>query len=77
VFAVASLIWLTQALVDGLAVVIGSRWIAALIVGALLAAIAGALVLIGKNMVSAAGLAPTRTVTSLKRDGEALSERVI
>ncbi len=75
VFAVASLIWLTQALVYGLEVVIHSRWISALIVGAALALIAGILVVVGKNMMSAAHLAPTRTVTSLKRDGEVLSER--
>lgn len=75
VFAVASLIWLTQALVYGLELVVHSRWLAALIVGGLLLVIAIVLVVIGKNMVSAATLAPTRTVTSLKRDGEILSER--
>lgn len=75
VFAVASLIWLTQALVYGLDVMIRSYWISALIVGAALALVAGVLILIGKNMISAASIAPTRTVTSLKRDSEVLSER--
>lgn len=76
IFAVASLIWLTQALVYGLEVVIHSRWISALIVGALLLIVAGVLAVVGKNMISAASLAPTRTVKSLRRDGEILTERV-
>lgn len=75
VFAVASLIWLTQALVYGLEVVIHSRWISALIVGGALAVIAGVLVVVGKNMLTVSALAPDRTVRSLKRDSEVLSER--
>ena len=77
VFAVASLIWLTQALVYGLEIVLGSRWIAALIVGGLLLVVAVVLAVVGKNFISASSLVPDRTVRSLKRDGEALSERVV
>lgn len=76
VFAVASLIWLTQALVYGINVFVNSEWISALIVGALLAVIAGVLVMIGKSKLSATSLTPNRTVRSLKRDGEVLTERV-
>jgi uncharacterized membrane protein YqjE len=76
VFAIASLIWLTQALVYGLEILIHSRWLSALIVGGALAVIAGVLVITGKNMISASSLTPDRTVRSLKRDGEVLSERV-
>ncbi len=75
VFAVASLIWLTQAIVYGLELVIHSRWISALIVGGALALIAAALVVAGRNLLSASSLAPTRTVNSIKRDGEILTER--
>lgn len=75
VFAVASLIWLTQALVYGLELIIQSRWISALIVGAALAIVAGVLIMAGKNMMSATSLAPKRTVRSLKRDSEILAER--
>ena len=75
VFAVASLIWLTQALVYGLDVLLHRPWLSALIVGGALAVIAGILAFVGKNMMSATSLAPTRTVNSLKRDGEVLSER--
>lgn len=75
VFAVASLIWLTQALVYGIELIIHSRWLSALIVGAALALIAGALVLAGKSLMSASSLAPKRTVRSIKRDGELLGER--
>lgn len=76
IFALASLIWLTQALVYGLAILVGSQWLAALIVGVLLLVIAGALVAMGKSRLSAVTLAPTRTVRTLKQDGEVLSERV-
>lgn len=76
VFAIASLIWLTQALVYGLELVVHSRWISALIVGGLLLVIAIALVLVGRSRMSAATLTPTRTVRSLQRDGEILTERV-
>lgn len=76
VFAVASLIWLTQALVDGIDVFIHRKWLSALIVGGLLAVIAGILVMVGKSKLSASSLAPSRTVRSLKRDGEVLTERV-
>lgn len=75
VFAVASLIWLTQALVYGLELVIHSRWISALIVGGALALIAAALVFAGRSLLSVSSLAPTRTVKSIKRDGEILTER--
>lgn len=76
VFAVAALIWLTQALVDGIDVFLQRKWLSALIVGGLLAVIAGVLAMIGKNMLSASSLAPNRTVTSLRRDGEVLTQRV-
>lgn len=76
VFAVASLIWLTQALVYGLEIVTGSKWISALIVGGLLLGIAGFLVFLGARFLSAATLAPKRTVESVKRDATLLSERV-
>lgn len=77
VFAVASLIWLTQALVYGIDAVVHSPWISALIVGGLLLVVAIILAIVGKNFISAAGLAPTRTVQSIKRDGEALAERTV
>lgn len=77
VFAVASLIWLTQALVYGLNIVTDRPWLSALIVGGALLLIAVVLAFVGKGMFSAASLSPTRTVQSLKRDGEVLSERTI
>jgi hypothetical protein len=76
VFAILSLIWLTQALVDWLAVKVDSHALAALIVGGGLAVVAVALGLIGRNAVSKTSLAPTRTARSLQRDAEVLTERV-
>lgn len=75
IFAIASLIWLTQALVYGLAIFV-AQWIAALIVGVLLLVIGGILVVLGKNRLAAAQLAPNRTIKTLKQDGEVLTERV-
>lgn len=75
IFAIAALIWLTQALVYGLAIIVGSQWIAALIVGVALIVIAGIFGIIGKNRVSAATLAPKRTVRTLKQDSDLLTER--
>lgn len=77
IFAIASLIWLTQALVYGIELLVNSRWLAALIVGGLLLLVAVILGLVGKRYLSSAHLAPTRTVTSLKRDTEVLSERAV
>ena len=77
VFAVGSLIWLTQALVYGIDLYVRSFWISALIVGGLLALVAGVLVVVGKGMLSTASLTPRRTVQSLKRDSEVLTERGI
>ena len=76
VFAILSLIWLTQALVDWLATKVGSHALAALIVGGGLAVVAIAVGLIGRSAVSKTSLAPTRTVHSLQRDAEVLTERV-
>jgi len=76
VFAMASLIWLTQALVDWLATIVHSRALAALIVGGGLALIAALMAIMGKNRISAASLAPSRTVQSVQRDAEVLTERV-
>jgi low temperature requirement protein LtrA len=75
IFAIASLIWLTQALVYGLAIFV-AQWIAALIVGVLLLVVGGILVILGKSRLSAAQLAPARTIKTLKQDGEVLTERV-
>lgn len=77
IFALASLIWLTQALVYGLDVLLHRPWLSALIVGALLLVVAGVFAMMGKSRLSAAHLAPDRTIKSLKRDGAMLSERTV
>ena len=71
-----SLIWLIQALVYWLGGLLGSLALAALIVGVVLAAVAVGLVLYGRSLMSAASLAPDRTIRSVQRDVEVLSERV-
>src|SRR5215208_1576806 len=68
VFAILSLIWLTQALVDWLATMVGSHALAALIVGGVLALIAIGLGLYGRSAMAKTSLAPTRTARSLQRD---------
>jgi uncharacterized membrane protein YqjE len=76
VFAVAAIILFTEALVKWLATVVGSEALAALIVGGAMALIALGLVLYGRSAMSVANLAPTRTVRSVQRDTEVLSERM-
>jgi uncharacterized membrane protein YqjE len=75
VFASLSLIWLTQALVDWLATMVGSHALAALIVGGVIAMIAIGLGLYGRSAMAKTSLAPTHTVQSLQRDKEVLTER--
>lgn len=76
VFAIAAIMLFTEALVKWLATVVGSEALAALIVGGGLVIIAVALGLWGRSAISAASLAPTRTLHSLQRDSQVLSERV-
>ena len=76
VFAILSLIWLTQALVDWLATKVGSHMLAALIVGGGLAVIAIGLGLYGRSAIAKTSLAPKRTVESLERDAEVLTKGI-
>src|SRR5918998_5764975 len=64
IFVVAALILFTEALVKWLATIVGSEALSALIVGAVMAAVAVGLVLYGRSTMSAASLAPTRSVNS-------------
>ncbi len=75
VFAIAAVMLLTESLVEWLATVVDSEALAALIVGGLLAVIAVGLGLWGRNAMTASSLTPQRTMRSLKRDAEVLSER--
>ena len=67
---------LTESLVEWLATVVESEALAALIVGVALAAVAIGLGLYGRNAISSFSLMPPRTVRSVKRDAQVLSERV-
>ncbi len=75
VFAIAALILFTKSLVDWLATVVHSEALAALIVGGVMAAIAIGLGLYGRHLMSSFSMTPQRTVRSIKRDAEVLSER--
>jgi len=75
VFAIAALMLLTESLVKWLATVVNSEALAALIVGGVLALIAIGLGLWGRSAMSSSSLMPQRTMRSLKRDAEVLSER--
>jgi hypothetical protein len=76
VFAIAAVILFTAALVAWLATIVGSEALANLIVGAVMAAIAVGLVLYGRSTMSSASLAPQRSVRSIQRDTQVLSEKV-
>lgn len=75
IFAIAAVMLLTESLVEWLAVILDSEALAALIVGGVMAVIAIGLGLYGRSAMSAASLTPRRTMRSLKRDAEVLSER--
>ena len=76
VFAILSLIWLTQALVDWLATKVGAHVLAALIVGGGLAVIAIGLGLYGRSAMAKTSLAPNRAIASVKRDKDVLAVSV-
>jgi len=76
VFAILSLIWLTQALVDWLATKLGSHALAALIVGGVLAVVVIGLGLYGRSAMVKTSLVPRRTIESLERDAGVLTESV-
>jgi hypothetical protein len=76
VFAIAAVMLFTESLVEWLARVLDSEALAALIVGGVMAAIAIGLGLYGRSAISRFSLTPQRTVRSIKRDSEVLSERV-
>jgi hypothetical protein len=75
VFAIAAVMLLTESLVEWLATVVNSEALAALIVGGVLALIAIGLGLWGRSAMMSSTLTPQRTMRSLKRDAEVLSER--
>ena len=75
VFAVATLVLLTDAFVDWLAVIVDSDALASLIVAGVMLVITIALIMWGKSKLSAATLEPTHTIRSVERDGEVLSHR--
>ena len=75
IFAIAALMLLTESLVEWLATVVNSEALAALIVGGVMALIAIGLGLWGRTTMTSSSLAPERTMRSLKRDAEVLSER--
>jgi Putative Actinobacterial Holin-X, holin superfamily III len=76
IFAIAALILFTEALVEWLATVVDSEALAALIVGGVMAIIAVGLVFYGRSTMSATSLAPNRSIKSIQRDKQVLSESV-
>ena len=72
----AALIILLIALVDGLTEAGMARWLAALIVGVVVAAIGFFLVRKGQNDLSATRLAPERTAANVQRDINLVKEQV-
>jgi hypothetical protein len=71
----ALLAWIF-ALVKGLAVLLQSDALAALVVGGAFAVIAVALALVGRGKASLSGLEPTRTERQVRRDAAIITERM-
>ncbi len=76
VFAVTARLVLIGALVKYVATLVGSEWLAALIVGGGMLLVAIVLGVIGARAMSLSNLAPTRTTRQVRQDARALTERV-
>ena len=74
--AYAGLLVLLAAVVLWLIDVGLDAWAAALLVGALVAAIGGGMVLVGRNRLAAADLTPHRTIKTLQDDADWAKERL-
>lgn len=75
VLAITGLFTLLLALVKGIAVLVQSDALAALIVGGTCLGLALVLGLFGRSRASLAGLAPTRTGRQIKQDAQVLADR--
>ena len=71
----AMLVWIF-ALVKGVAVILQSDALAALVVGGVFAAITIGVALFGRSKASLSGLEPTRTERQLRQDAAIITERV-
>jgi hypothetical protein len=76
VFAIAGLFTLLLALVKGIAVLVQSDALAALIVGGVFLLLAIGLGLFGRSKTSLSTLEPTRTGRQVKQDAQVLTERM-
>lgn len=76
VFAMAGVVVLILALVKGLAVLLHSEALSALVVSGVFAAISISLALWGRSKVSLSGLEPTRTERQVGQDLTIITERV-
>jgi hypothetical protein len=74
VFAIAGLFTLLLALVKGVAVLLQSDALAALIVGGIFLLLALGLGLFGRSKASLSTLEPTRTERQIKQDAQILTE---
>ena len=76
VFAIAGLFTLLLALVKGIAVLVQSDALAALIVGGVFAVLALGLGFWGRSQASLSGLEPTRTGRQVRQDAHIITERM-
>lgn len=76
VFAIGTLILLTDALVDWVALLVGSEVFASLIVAGVTLLLTIISLLIARSRLSAASLEPRRTIKSIERDGEVVAQRM-
>ncbi len=75
IFGVATIVLLTAALVEWIAVLVGSNALAALIVAGVTLVLAIIFALIARNRLSLTTLEPRRTRESVNRDGDVFSNR--
>jgi hypothetical protein len=76
VFGIGTLILLTTALVDWIAIQVNSRVLASLMVAGVTLVLMIIFLLIARSRLSAASLEPRRTIKSIERDSEIVSQRM-
>ena len=76
VFAMAGVVVMILALVKGLAVLLHSEALSALVIGGVFALIAIGLALLGRSKASLSGLEPTRTERQVGQDVALIAERM-
>jgi uncharacterized membrane protein YqjE len=74
--AYAALLAFVMALIIGLGILLANFWLAALIVGVVIAVVAVVMIMSALNALKSTGITPTQTVETIKEDAQWLKDQV-